>query len=754
MISSVARQAFESGRPAHSSVRARRTLAALLLIGLTCAMQAQGILTITPGRAASTIAGTGTIGYAGDGGAATAATLANPRAIAYDLQGDLFLADSSNHVIREISPSGTMSTVAGTGVEGYSGDGGAATAAQLDTPTGVAVDSSGNVYIADSHNHRVREVSGGNIVTVAGTGISGFSGDGGAATAAQLALPSGVAVDGSGNVYIADTNNHRIREIANGNIATIAGDGEEMYAGDGGAATSAALDSPTGVAVDSSGNVYIADRHNHRIREVTAGTISTVAGSGAATFSGGFSGDGLASTSATLAKPTAVRVDLSGNLYIADTNNQRIRQVNPQSGGTSITTIAGTGEQSFGGVSGPLTGAILNAPKGITTDVAGDVVIADTLNQRLRAGTDPTLIFASGGIGVASSAQTVNLTNSGSRPLTVSSIAFSGPFSATTTGSCSSAPITLAAGASCSENIQFVPVAVGAAKGAVVFGGAGNVPQTVLLVGTGVVATSTVKLTTSAPGGALAGQPVTFTAVVSTLGSTPTGTVAFVDGTTTLSTVTLSASAVASFTTSRLADGTQSITAVYSGNAGYGASSSGALTEFIEDFALTPAGAVSAGVTVVPGSTGTFNLMLSPVDGPFGIPITLAATGLPAGATVTFTPSAITLGTSSTNVTMQIQTAQTQGALQGRMSKTVALALLLLPFAARVRRRTRGMRLLTLSLVCLAGLAAVGALSGCGSGSGFFGQQPQSYNIVVTGSATGASGWKLQHSTNVTLSVE
>jgi hypothetical protein len=206
-----------------------------LILTLSFASSAfpQGILTVTPSRSVATSAGTGTMGYAGDGGAATSATLASPSAVAYDANGNLYLADAQNHVVREILKSGQISTIAGTGIEGYGGDGSAATAALLDTPTGVAVDSTGNVYIADSHNQRIRKVSGGIITTIAGTGAAGYSGDGGAATAAQLSLPSAVTIDSNGNLYIADTNNQRIRKITDTAITTIAGNGEELYAGDG-----------------------------------------------------------------------------------------------------------------------------------------------------------------------------------------------------------------------------------------------------------------------------------------------------------------------------------------------------------------------------------------------------------------------------------------------------------------------------------------------------------------------------------------
>ena len=215
---------------------------------------------------------------------ATTVPLSLPGGLAYDSLGNLYIAATNDHVVRVVSPTGVINTYAGAGAQGYSGDGGAATSAQLDSPAGIAVDSSNNVYIADTHNNRIREVlaSTGAINTIAGTGAAGFAGDGAAATAALLNYPTSVAVDSAGNVYIADTHNHRIREIKSGTISTVAGDGEQFYSGDGGLATAAGLDSPNGVAVDSAFNIYIGDTHNQRVRLVTfsTGTITTLAGTG------------------------------------------------------------------------------------------------------------------------------------------------------------------------------------------------------------------------------------------------------------------------------------------------------------------------------------------------------------------------------------------------------------------------------------------------------------------------------------------
>jgi hypothetical protein len=328
----------------------------------------------------------------------------------------------------------------------------------------------------------------------------------GAAVAATLASPSAVAYDANGNPYLADAQNHVVREVSKaGTIVTVAGTGVEGFSGDNGAATLAQLDTPTGVAVDTNGNIFIADSHNDRIREVSGGNISTVAGTGAASFGG----DGGAATAAMLWLPTAIAVDATGNLYIADTDNQRIRQL----GGGVIATVAGTGDQGFVGDGGAATGAILNSPRAVAPDAVGNLTIADKLNQRLRAANLPTLTFTNDGVGIASAAQTVTLTNTGTAAIFVASITFTGAFTTTTGGSCTATPIAIAAGSSCTQNIAFLPVATGAAAGSVVFAGTGVVPQDILLAGTSVPSTTTVTLTSS-NAAAFAGQAVTFTATV------------------------------------------------------------------------------------------------------------------------------------------------------------------------------------------------------------------------------------------------
>ncbi|WP_206105479.1 InlB B-repeat-containing protein [Paenibacillus thalictri] len=345
------------------------------------------------------VAGT-TAGYSGDGGAAIAAQMLNPAGMAIDSGGNIYFADLANYRIRKIDTSGTISTVAGTGTGGYSGDGGPATSAQLWIPSGVAVDSSGNLYIVDG-NSDIRKVdTSGNISTVVGTGTGGYSGDGGAATAAELFFPQGnIAVGSDGSLYIADTFNHVIRKVdASGTISTVAGTGDSGYSGDGGPATAAKLNMPYSVAIDSSGNLYISDSQNNRIRKVdVTGTISTVAGAGGA----GYSGDGGIATAAQLNVPNGVAVDSSGNLYIADSRNLRIRRVD--SSGT-ISTVAGTGAPGNSGDGGAAIAAKLNSPQGVAVDSGGVLYIADTTNNRIRKlGLLYTLSFNSNGGSVVAS---------------------------------------------------------------------------------------------------------------------------------------------------------------------------------------------------------------------------------------------------------------------------------------------------------------------------------------------------------------
>jgi sugar lactone lactonase YvrE len=408
----------------------------------------------------TTVAGDGTEGYSGDGGPATSAELFWPHGVAVDASGDLFIADTTNGAIREVvKATGDIRTVA----------------SKLGSPQGVAVNAFGNVFIADTSNDVVREMDQATeqLVTVAGNGTAGYSGDGGPATSAELNNPNGVVLDKAGDLFIADANNNVVREVnTSGIITTVAGNGSPGYSGDGRPATSAELHSPRGLAVDGIGDLFIVDFANHRIREVVkaTGVITTVAGNG----TGGYSGNGGPATRAELLFPTGVVVDAVGDLFIADSGNSVIREVNTSG---IITTVAGNGTHGYSGDNGPATTAKLYDAAGVALDNSGDLFIADTFNNRIRRVTLPAVVV-------------VNR-------------------DATTTA--------------------LVP------SNTAVF----------------------------------AGQPITFTATVAVKSpgaGTPTGTVTFYDGKTALGTVKLDGSAQATLTTSQLAVGTHLITAKYNGD--------------------------------------------------------------------------------------------------------------------------------------------------------------------------------------------
>ena len=340
----------------------------------------------------TTYAGTGERGFSGDGGPAAEARLDAPSGVAADGSGNVYFADQYNLRIRKVDSAGVITTVAGSTVSGFSGDGGPAVEAGLGSPYGVTTDGLGNVYIANRADHRIRKVdSAGVITTIAGSGLWGLSGDGGSATEARLAAPYSVAADTSGNVYIADSSNHRIRKVDSaGLITTLAGSGDN---GDGGPAVEARLFGPLGVAADGSGNIYIADEDDSRIRKVnSAGVITTVAGTGQL----GFSGDGGPAVEAQLYWPSGVAADGLGNVYIADQYNHRIRKVD--SAGL-ITTLAGSGERGFSGDSGPAAEAQLNLPGGVALDTLGNVYIADTHNHRIRKVDSAGMITTVAGTG-------------------------------------------------------------------------------------------------------------------------------------------------------------------------------------------------------------------------------------------------------------------------------------------------------------------------------------------------------------------
>lgn len=415
----------QSAVPSTSIRRPRALLAGMAALLLSAAMMAPAPAHASGVSVINAFAGAGVGLFGGDGGPAGSAQMSHPTSVAADAAGNLYIADYNNNRVRMVPAlsgtyfgramsAGDIYTLAGTNTVGYGGDGGLASAAELNSPAAVAVDSRGNVYITDETNQRVRMIvehsgtyfgglslSAGKIYTVAGNGTGGYTGDGGAADSAELGNPDNIAVDASGNLYITEYLNNSVREVAAvngtqyghsmsaGDIYTIAG-GTYGFGGDGGLASAAKLDSPDGVAVDINKDVYISDWGNQRVRELAgvsgtqftqsmlANHIYTIAGDGTP----GYDGDGWPATTTELNYPSGVAVDRAHNLYIADAGNNRVREV--AAGGNLITTVAGNGAEGPSGNGGAATGAELYYPTGVAFDPAGAMYIADYGNNVVR----------------------------------------------------------------------------------------------------------------------------------------------------------------------------------------------------------------------------------------------------------------------------------------------------------------------------------------------------------------------------------
>jgi sugar lactone lactonase YvrE len=880
----------------------------------------------TPPSTIAVIAGTGSCApEGGDGGLATSATFSRLWAIAVDSRGDLFISDPFNAVIRKVDGiTGIINTIAGIeGNRGHTPDGVPATQATLTDPSGMACDGAGNLYYADGRENLIRRIdaSSGVLTTVAGNYAAGvgYSGDGSLATSAQMNFPLTLAIDSAGNLYIADDSNNVIRKVeaATGIITTAAGQGPPAsagYAGDGGPATSALLNDPEGVGVDVAGNIYIADSSNLVIRKVNvhSGMITTAGG----VFSGGvetYTGDGGAATLAGLSYMQDVTVDPGGNIIIADSDNSAIRKVTAASGiasfgsfsvGTSSSAINVTlvndgnstlnlsalapsanfnlsgssttcsatsaltpGETCILGIEflptttgAPLTGTITAtdnvgnnaastqsvalsgtgtaaaAAKLALSEVPGTVAIGGNL------GTVQVSVETSGGFVVTGSTASITVTVTGpgnySQQVTVSAVsgvatfnlssltfATAGSYSIAATSSGltqASASFTVTAVAQAAKLVlSTIPTSV--AQG----GNLGTVQVSVETSSGAVVTSSTASVTVTITGPGSYSQQVTVSAVsgVATFNlSSLTFSTAGNYGITATSSELTQASASFTVTTSvqpailalstipaTVAQGgnlgtvqvsvetsggavdtesTASITVTITGPGGYTqhqtvsavsgvasfdlssltfatlgnytitASSSGltstAGTFIVEqNFILTPSGGTGATPTqtVLPGAAAVYQLQLAPAGVTFNAPITLSATGLPPGATYTFNPAVVTPGTAAAATTFTVNTAKTTASLRSGRSMIWGVDMFvpvafLLPWQGSRYRRRKARWLPVLPLLLLALLLGIAGLSGCGAG-GLFGQPQNIYTITVTGTS-GA----LTHSTTVTLTVQ
>jgi len=773
---------------------------------------------------------------------ATTIPLILPSAIVFDPEGNLYLAETARHVIRKVDTTGAITIIAGTGTQGFSGDSGPATSAQLDSPQGLAIDAN-DLYISDTHNHRIRKLNlaTGIITTIAGSSTPGFDGDNNPATTAHLNLPTAIAIDPTNNLYIADTQNHRIRKVTpSGIITTIAGNGTQGFSGDSDPATSASIDSPTGLAADTT-SLYLADTHNHRIRKLNlvTGIITTIAGTGTANYNG----DGV---NTNLALPHGLTLDASGNLYLADTANQRIRRIDATTG--TVTTVAGQGTQTFAGDGSPATTASLDTPRATANSPTGLITLADTGNQRIRQISTDATIHTIAGLG-ATTPGTLTLTapsviTYGTGQLTANlstttqatgAITFLDTFTPLATANAvtlshitlGTTPITanaatltttnLAAGhhsiiatyagdlthasaqsPTFSLTISPRPITAAITPGTLLYGQpipplsatlsnllqqdahnlstsftttaaalspAGSYPITATLTGPAAgnytltpspanltilpaptLTTLTASATTIDPG-----LPVTLTThIASTTAGQPTGTVSLLDGATTLFTAQVSSTGAAAFTTAALTQGIHTLTTLYSGDANFLPSTStpqliGIGTNPSPDFTLASTGTTTQ--TIVSGSTASFTFAIQFQGASLSSPITLSASGLPNLTTASFNPAYIPPGANTSNFTVTITTPKTTANQQKTTSTPIKFALILLPITILTARRRKKISLFALTSLAL--------FTGCGDRI-YTGSQSSTttYTITITGTATAPTGATLTHAATVTLQVQ
>jgi len=730
-----------------------------------------------------------------------------PGGLAFGPQGDLFFAETTRHTILRLSHSGTLTVVAGNGVQGFSGDGGLAITASLDSPTAVAVDSAGNVLIADGHNHRIRRVDAATarMSTFAGTGVAGLSPDGVSATAAALDSPSALAFDEAQNLFFADSRIHVIRRIDHGTslVTTIAGNGIQGAQGDGGKAVQASLDSPSGLAVDAIGNLFISDSHNDRIRRVDAvtGIIKTVAATG-------------------LHLPSGLAIDKDGNIFVDDGEHHQTRRIDALTG--KMTIIAGDGVQQFAGDNSPAATASLNEPGAITLSPDGLPTISDRRNDRLRQIDAAGIIHTIAGIGAVTPI-TLTITapaaaiygtgtvtaNLAGTPAT-GSITFTDGIAVLGTAqlnnnvasfSISNLPAgghTLVASYSGDSShiatessvlrLAILPASLVAVPDALTLVYGQSVPA---LTGTltGVLVQdasavvlhlSTVAVMLSAPGsypiiatlsGSAAGNyslsvrpsAVTVTRatafvtlanslavhVAPALAGTPSGQVSLLDGNILYATATLSPSGKAQFSAANLSNGSHTLNATYAGDTDFLSAVSPPTTLSIgpgtsADFSLVSLGPDS--VTVSSGSAATFSFAVAAMNGQLSSPISFSASGLPLGATASFNPGYLPPGSAPITFVLTIQTQKTARLTWPRKINPLIFAALLPLLSLFRKRRARAYPLFLLALLAGCGDRINNAATGTSA--------ERSYNITVNATATTVSGGTLQHNATVILTLQ
>ena len=717
------------------------------------------VATLTPGLLATFAgtSGTGAGGFSGDGGLATAALLNGPYDVATDFHNNVYIADCNNNRVRKVS-AGVITTIAGSGSAGYTGDGGQATKAAFHCPRGLATDSLGNVFVYDYFNAAVREITPAGIVTtVAGNGVVGYTGDGGPATSAELSEGWGVAVDPNENLYIADSGNNVIRKVtSSGIITTIAGNGTAGSTGDGGQSTSATLNGPTKVALDAAGNLYIADTGGNRIRLLTpAGVISTFAGTGAASDSG----NGGLATSASVDGPHALAIDAAGDVFIGDRLSSVVRMVNPAG---IIQTVAGNGTAGYTGNGGSAMAGEIIAPYGIALDYTGNLYIADTSSigpeHVIREVIANASVINFGTLIVGSAQPNPllgKLTNTGASNLVLTNLVLTGAgftLESGTPNGCTPTTV-LAPGASCVYAVGFTYTTPGISTGTLVLtdnaGNVANSTQTVTLAATTVLPTPAITLAISpaifAPPGATVIMMATLTAPIINPNvpnpATPTGTVTFNANGTAIGTAPLT-NGVATLTISTLPLGTYTVTASYGGSSGYQPATTASQTYTIAyDFSLavTPA----SGQVQESGSL-TGSVTLTPSMG-LTAPITLSCSNVPYGYTCVFGSGTFTSDGSGTPFTTPVVIQYTGPTGMLRITSTISFCGLCL-FGLALGRR-RGRRFVTLLSAALLAAIGVGMMSACTS-SAITSAAQASYPVSVI-----ATAGVVSHTANIDLEV-